>query len=139
MGTVGTKTTVFTIPPVTMTEIEFWPITIGPDDTNAVTITPQQSVMPPSTFINLLGTEASIQITESPAPTTTSESIIPLVFFTSSHAITFQKLTPLKVALYNGRKITPRDGPPSDEKARLVKYLDSADRYKKKNFKLCNL
>ncbi|KAL8830972.1 MAG: hypothetical protein Q9170_005496 [Blastenia crenularia] len=89
-GTVRTKTTVLSIPPVTTTAIDFWPITIGPDDKEPATITPQQSVMPPSTLITLPATEASIQITESTASTTTSYSIVPPVFPTSSHVITFQ-------------------------------------------------
>ena len=88
-GVTVTKTTVFTIPVFSTSEIDFWPVIVGSTDPSVATITAEQSVMPPRFTITLPGTEASIQVTESGSSSTTT-TLVPPIWFGSSHVVTFQ-------------------------------------------------
>jgi chitinase len=64
---IATVTTTIDVPPFTMTDISFWPVTLQPTDTQTYIINPVQSVTPAS-FIWTLGPN---EATFPPAPITT--------------------------------------------------------------------
>lgn len=71
-------------------EVDFWPVTVQPIDPSTAVITPEQSVMPPSTTITLPGTEASISVTEASNSGSTTTTVLPPIFFTTSHPVVIQ-------------------------------------------------
>lgn len=88
-GVIVTITTVFTIPVFTVSEIDFWPVLVRSTDPTVATFTGEQSVMPPIYTVTMPGAEASIQVTE-PTTSATSTTLVPPVFYGSSHVVTFQ-------------------------------------------------
>ena len=116
-GTVVTKTTIITIPAVTTTEIDFWPVTILPSDPTAGTITPEQSIMPPSTIITLPGTEASIQVIQTSNPSTTTTTTIVPIFFPTPHPVTIQPQPTISAPV-------PPPGPPPGGGPSPVSYTN---------------
>lgn len=46
----------------------------------------------------------------------------------------WSRTDPKTNALHNGQRIVPRNTPPNDNKARLVRYVDGDDGYKRRGF-----
>ncbi|APA10045.1 hypothetical protein sscle_05g048150 [Sclerotinia sclerotiorum 1980 UF-70] len=93
-GSVYTKTTVLSVEPFTITETNFWSVTITAGDANHATFIPEQSFMPPAFILNLPGSELTFPPSAYPSysnplplPTTTSATPIP-TFFSTSHGVT---------------------------------------------------
>ncbi|KFY95395.1 hypothetical protein V500_02787 [Pseudogymnoascus sp. VKM F-4518 (FW-2643)] len=99
-GSIHTKTTVISIPTFTITEINYWSVTVGFGDPTIATFTPVQSVIPPGLLLTLPGTEVTFTPTTFPSysnfkpvtgsSSTTTMTVIPPFFYVSSHTVSIQ-------------------------------------------------
>ncbi|KAF1985726.1 glycoside hydrolase family 71 protein [Aulographum hederae CBS 113979] len=91
-GTVTyTKTTTIVVPALTTSYIEFWPVSVDYSQTANWTFTPVQSVMPPPFTISLNPNVAPFPPSQYPTSSpTTSSTLPPILWITSSHALTIQ-------------------------------------------------
>jgi hypothetical protein len=97
-GAIYTKTTTISIAPFTITEIQFWSVTVTVGDPTVATFVPEQSVMPPGFILTLPGTEATFPPTTfplysdfQPVSTASSSSTTPVPFFFSiSYGVSIQ-------------------------------------------------
>ncbi|RDW92917.1 uncharacterized protein DSM5745_00239 [Aspergillus mulundensis] len=72
-----TVTTIITLDPFTVSEVPFWPVTIGTADGSTGIITPVQSIMPPAASISLAPDQATISVgiaPRDPAETATTRN-----------------------------------------------------------------
>ncbi|KFY19639.1 hypothetical protein V491_04321 [Pseudogymnoascus sp. VKM F-3775] len=92
-GSIYTKTTVISIPAFTITEINYWSVTVGFGDPTVATFTPLQSITPPGFLLTLPGTEVTFTPTPFPSyagfkpvpgsSSTTSTTVVPPYFVTA--------------------------------------------------------
>jgi glucan 1,3-beta-glucosidase len=118
-GTVTvTITTTISLKPFTISSIPFWPVTIEPGDPSIGTISPVQSIMPPSTTIVLPPGEAPIQVTDGTASAGSSSSTtiiggyityspIKPTFVSTSRTITIQPMPTIPIPIPPGDSPTP--------------------------------
>lgn len=98
-GAIYTKTTTISIAPFTITEIQFWSVTVTVGDPTVATFVPEQSVMPPGFILTLPGTEATFPPTPFPlysdfqpvstASPTSTTTPVPF-FFATSYGVSIQ-------------------------------------------------
>ncbi|KKY27901.1 putative glycoside hydrolase family 71 [Diplodia seriata] len=84
-GSTVTKLTSLTVPAITTTEIQFWPVTAGTADTARATLSPIPRVMPPWMTVTLPPGVATF----APTPVGNS-SQPPPTFYSTSHTVTVQ-------------------------------------------------
>lgn len=87
-GSIYTITTVISVPSFTITEINYWSVTVEVGDPTIATFVPEQSVMPPAFILTLPGNEATLPPTPFPSysdfqsvSTSLSSTTTPAVFF----------------------------------------------------------
>jgi hypothetical protein len=104
-GSIGTKTTVISVPPFTITEIIYWSIVVTSGDPAVATFIPEQSIMPPGFVITLPGTEATFPPSQYPSysnflpvasSTSSSTTLVPL-FYSSSHGVSIQPMPTISI------------------------------------------
>lgn len=95
-GTIYTITTIITIPVFTITQINYWAVTVEAGDPTTATFIAEQSVMPPPYILNLPGNEATFPPSPpssysnfQPVPTSSTTTPVP-VFFPGSYQVTIQ-------------------------------------------------
>ncbi|KFZ19439.1 hypothetical protein V502_03643 [Pseudogymnoascus sp. VKM F-4520 (FW-2644)] len=113
-GSIHTNTTVISIPTFTITEINYWLVTVGFGDPTIATFTLVQSVIPPGLLLTLPGTEVTFTPTSFPSysnfkpvtrsSSTTTMTVKPPFFYVSSHTVSIQ---PQPTILISTRTPTP--------------------------------
>ncbi|KAK4141196.1 pectate lyase superfamily protein-domain-containing protein [Dichotomopilus funicola] len=113
-GTIRTITTTISIPAITTTAIDWWPVTVKSGDPTTAVITPVQSVKPPPTHITLPPNVATAPPTPIPeysngspvsSSSSTTTTILP-IFFPTSHPVTIQPQPTVSVSLPTKEPVT---------------------------------
>lgn len=119
-----TITTTISIPAITTTEIEWWPVSIGSGYTTSAAFSPVQSVMPPSVIISFPPSVATFPPTQIPDPvyptppsSSTSGTPVPIIiiFPSTSYPVTIQPQPTISVRTpppTGVPSVTWTDGPP---------------------------
>lgn len=121
-STTYTITTTISITPVVITVIEWWAVTIYATDTNLVTYTLEQSVMPPPFVLTLPANENTFLPSQdpqyslgTPISSTSSSTGVLLPLFTAPHTVTIQPQPTISISTPppNVPTVTYTSGKPS--------------------------
>ncbi|KAJ8125730.1 hypothetical protein O1611_g7907 [Lasiodiplodia mahajangana] len=116
-GGIQTITTTFSIPAITTTAIDWWPVTVNSGDPTAAVLTPVQSVKPSPIQITLPPNVATlppsqipeysngVPISSSSSTTTTTTTVVP-IFFPTPHPVTIQPQATVSISLSTKKPIT---------------------------------